>query len=182
MELEQAIRERRSVRKYEQREIPQAVLEEIVELARFSPSWKNTQVPRYHVVTNGEMKQAVADHCVLGFAFNAKTISRCPALAVVTAVKGLSGYEPDGSFSTTQEDRWEIFDTGVAVQTFCLAAHAKGVGTVILGVFDEEKIRQYVPIPQEERVVCLVAMGYPLEAPKAAPPRKEVAELLTVLP
>ncbi len=56
----------------------------------------------------------------------------------------MSGYEHDGTFSTPQNDRWEVFDAGIATQTFCLAAHAKGVGSVILGIFDEEKIHQYV--------------------------------------
>lgn len=101
-----------SVRKYADREIPQQVLEEIVDLARFSPSWKNTQVVRYHVIKNSRLKEAVAHSCVLGFEFNAKTILRCSALVLVTVVEKVSGYEPDGSFSTSQGDRWEMFDAG----------------------------------------------------------------------
>ena len=100
---------------------------------------------------------------------------------LVTVVEKISGYEPDGSFSTSQGDRWEMFDAGIATQTFCLSAYAKGVGSVILGVFDENKIRQYVSLPQGERVTNLIALGYPLEPAKSAPPRKEVSELLQVI-
>ncbi len=180
MLLEECIKGRRSVRKFSDQDISQAVLEEIVDLARFSPSWKNTQVPRYHVIKNPQIKEEIARNCVLNFDFNAKTILRCKALVLVTVVEKVSGFEPDGSFSTSQGDRWEMFDAGIATQTFCLAAYAKGVGSVILGVFDENKIRQYVSLPQGERVTNLIALGYPLEPAKAAPPRKEVSELLQI--
>lgn len=182
MLFEECVKGRRSVRKYADREISQDVLEQIVDLARFSPSWKNTQVVRYHVIKSPELKEAVARNCVLSFDFNAKTILRCNALVLVTVVEKVSGYEPDGSFSTSQGDRWEMFDAGIASQTFCLAAYSKGVSSVILGVFDENKIREYIPLPDGERVTNLIALGYPLEPAKAAPPRKEVSELLHIVP
>lgn len=181
MKIEECIKSRRSVRKYSDEEISNEVLSEIVDLARFSPSWKNTQVVRYHVVKNPDIKEKIAQNCVLGFEFNAKTIVRCKALVIVSVVAGISGYEKDGSFSTSQEDRWEMFDAGIANQTFCLAAHSKGVGSVILGVFDENKIRQYVSLPENERVTNLIALGYPLEPAKIGPPRKEVVELLDII-
>ena len=132
-------------------------------------------------VKNADLKEKIAQNCVLGFDFNAKTIVRCNALVIVSVVTKVSGYEPDGSYSTTQEDRWEMFDAGIANQTFCLAAHSKGVGSVILGVFDENKIRQYLTLPDNERVTNLIALGYPLEGAKNAPPRKEVSQLLEIV-
>lgn len=181
MLIDQCIKERRSVRKYTDKEIPSSVLKELVDLSRFSPSWKNTQAVRYHMIKNPEIKKEIAGHCVLNFDFNAKTILHCNTLVLVTVVKQVSGYEEDGSYSTSKEDRWEMFDAGIASQTFCLAAHSKGIGSVILGIFDEEKIRQYVPIPAEERVTNLIALGYPLDTGKSAPPRKEVSQLLQII-
>lgn len=181
MPIEEYIKSRRSVRKYSEQEISNKLLSEIVELARFSPSWKNTQVVRYHVVKNSDIKEKIAQNCALGFAFNAKTIMRCKALVIVCVITGISGYEKDGSFSTSQGDRWEMFDAGIANQTFCLAAHSKGIGSVVLGVFDENKIRQYISLPEHERVTNLIALGYPLEPAKSGPPRKEVAELLEII-
>lgn len=181
MKIEECIKSRRSVRKYSEEEISNEVLSEIVDLARFSPSWKNTQVVRYHVVKNPDIKEKIAQNCVLGFEFNAKTIVRCKALVIVSVVTKISGYEKDGSYSTSQEDRWEMFDAGIANQTFCLAAHSKGVGSVILGVFDENKIRQYISLSENERVTNLIALGYPLEPAKSGPPRKEVSELLEII-
>jgi nitroreductase len=181
MQIDECIKSRRSVRKYSDRDISNDTLSEIVDLARFSPSWKNTQVVRYHVIKNADIKEKIAQNCVLGFEFNAKTIVRCNALVIVSVVTKLSGYESDGSYSTSQGDRWEMFDAGIANQTFCLAAHSKGVGSVILGVFDENKIRQYLSLPENEQVTNLIALGYPLEAAKSAPPRKEVSELLEII-
>lgn len=181
MHIEECIKGRRSVRKYSDQEISNELLTELVELARFSPSWKNTQVVRYHVIKNPDLKEQIAQNCVLGFAFNAKTIMRCQALVIVSVVAGISGYETDGSYSTSQEDRWEMFDAGIANQTFCLAAHSKGIGSVILGVLDETKIRQYISLPEQEKVTNLIALGYPSEPAKSAPPRKEVDQLLEII-
>ncbi|WZL80579.1 nitroreductase family protein [Vallitaleaceae bacterium 9-2] len=179
MKIEECIKDRRSVRKYTETEITKDTIDEIIDLARFAPSWKNSQAVRYHVVFDKKLKAKIADQGVLGFSYNAKTIERCKALVVVSVLKKVSGYEHDGTFSTPQNDRWEVFDAGIATQTFCLAAHAKGVGSVILGIFDEEKIHQYVSVPEQERVVALIALGYPLESKKAGPPRKDVQELVT---
>lgn len=180
MLIEECIKERRSVRKYSDQDISKEILEEIVELARFAPSWKNSQTARYHVIKNPQLKEDIANNCVMNFTFNAKTISRCNSLVILTTVGKICGYEEDGSFSTSKEDRWEMFDAGIAAQTFCLAAHSKGVGSVILGIFDEEKIREYVNLPENESVSALIALGYPLEPSKGAPKRKEVSELLEI--
>ncbi len=181
MNLEKGIKERRSIRKYSEREVTEDTIREIIDLSRFAPSWKNTQVVRYHIIKNKDIKEEIAKNCVLSFDFNAKTIIRSNALVIVSVVKNTSGYEKDGSFSTSQQDRWEMFDAGIATQTFCLAAHSKGIGSVILGVFDEEKIRQYIDIPEDERVTNLIAIGYPLEQPKSAPPRKEVEQITSFI-
>ena len=74
MQVDVCIQTRRSVRKYSDQDISGDTLREIVDLARFSPSWKNTQVVRYHVVKNADLKEKIAQNCVLGFDFNAKTI------------------------------------------------------------------------------------------------------------
>ena len=92
-------------------------------------------------------------------------------------VHGRSGFERDGSYTTSKEDRWEVFDAGLATQTFCLAAHDKGVGTVILGIFDENKVAEIAKVPEGQKVAALVAVGYADEDP-AAPKRKSTEELV----
>lgn len=178
MELSDAIKSRRSVRKYTDEAISHETLEEIIDVARFAPSWKNTQTPRYHVIENKEIISKIATEGVLGFEFNTKTLSRATAVLVLSYVTKRCGYERDGSFSTSKEDRWEMFDAGIAAQTFCLAAHGKGLGTCIMGIFDEEMIAKEIALPENEKIGAVIALGYPVFAPEA-PARKEVSDLIS---
>ena len=111
------------------------------------------------------------------FANNGVIIKNAPVLMVLTYIKGRSGYERDGSFTTSKGDRWQMFDAGVACQTFCLAAHEYGLGTVIMGVFDESGISSLLDIPKERELAALIALGYPDIEP-SAPKRKTVEDLL----
>ena len=164
METAKCIRERRSIRKFTAEPITCDTMDRILDLARWAPSWKNSQTPRYTIVKNPELKAKIAAEGTMGFTFNEKTISRCACLVVMSAVTGICGYEPDGSFTTDKGDSWEMFDAGVAAQTFCLAAHEHGVGTVILGIYDAEKITEMINLPEGERITCLIACGYPEKA------------------
>ncbi len=71
-------------------------------------------------------------------------------LIAVTFKKGRCGFERDGSYSTKKEDRWQMFDVGVASQTLCLAAHEAGLGTVIMGIWDEDGITDLLHIPEDQ--------------------------------
>ena len=174
METIQAIRSRRSVRKYQQRLVPHEVIEQIVADAAYAPS----QIARYVLVEDRTTIDKMAEEMVLDFKLNEKTLKNCPAVMVLTYVTGRSGYERDGSFSTPKEAGFEMFDAGIAAQTFCLAAWERGVGTVITGYFDEAKIIDLLHIPENQKVGCVIGLGYPDEEP-AAPKRKSVEDLLT---
>ena len=130
-ELIQGIKERRSIRKFKEQKVPRDIIQSIVEVASFSPSWKNNQIVRYIIVDNEEkIKQIATPECMNGFDYNIKTLLHAPALAVLAFVKGYTGYEKDGRYSTSKKDKWEMFDAGIAAQTFCLAAYEKGLGSV----------------------------------------------------
>lgn len=180
METLECIKSRRSIRKFKENPVDHETIQQIVDAARFSPSWKNTQIVRYHVIEDASILENIANNCVLDFEFNQKTISRAPQLVVVSMVEKRCGYEKDGSFSTSKEDRWEMFDAGIASQTFCLAAHDMGVGTVILGIFDEDKIAKAISLPEGQKVAALIAMGYPNQECDA-PPRKEMEQLVNYI-
>ncbi|MCQ4636918.1 nitroreductase family protein [Anaerovorax odorimutans] len=178
METIKCIKERRSVRKFQDRKVPHEIINEIVDAAAYAPSWKNTQVTRYIVTEDQGKMNKIADSCVLGFEYNIDTLRNAPALVIVTMIEGRSGLEKDGSATTPKGADWGVFDTGIAAQTFCLAAHDKGVGSVIMGIFDENKVSEVVEIPEGQKVAALIAIGYPDEDPKA-PRRKSVSDLVT---
>lgn len=170
------IKTRRSVRKFTEEKVPHEVLEQLVELSRWAPSWKNTQIARYVAVEDEALKSRIAEATI---PWNEGIIKGAPVLMVMTYVEKRSGFERDGSFSTTKGDRWQNFDCGVAAATFGLAAHELGLGSVVLGIFDEKKLAELLELPEGMGVSCLMPLGYPAEEP-AAPKRKEVADLLSV--
>lgn len=177
MELFECVKERRSVRKYKQQPVDDSVLEKIVAAAAYAPSWKNTQTTRYIIVQNEALKNELAETGVMGFEYNKKNIHNAPALILVTTVTGRSGFERDGSFTTSKGTHWESFDAGISTQTLCLAAHALGLGTVVMGIYDEEKVIKAAEIPEGQKLSAMVAIGWPDEEP-AMPKRKGVQELL----
>ena len=177
MEFRTVVEGRRSIRKFEDKKIDRAVLEAITKEATFSPTWKNTQVVSFTIVDSADKKQEIADLCEKCYVYNGKTIARAAAVAVVTVKHGISGFEQDGSYSTPQKDHWESFDAGITTQTFCLAAYEQGVGSCVIGIFDEEGIKQVLGMGEDERIAALVALGYP-EKESAMPPRKDVSEVL----
>ncbi|MDY5578170.1 MAG: nitroreductase family protein [Lachnospiraceae bacterium] len=177
MNLKKGIKTRRSIRKFTTEIVSEIDLEDVVELASYSPSWKNTQTPRYVIVRNKEILAKIANEGVMNFEKNKETILGCSALVVVTSVSKRCGYERDGSFTTKKQDKWEMFDAGVAAQTFMLAAHEKGIGSVVLGIFDEDYIAQIIQLEEDRTVSALIAVGYPAEKPDA-PKRKPLKELV----
>lgn len=179
METRKCIETRRSVRKYTDQNVAPEILEQVVAAAAWAPSWKNTQVVRYYAVFNKETKDRIAETGVLGFTWNTTIIQGAPVLVVMTMKTGRSGFEKDGSSSTSKGTHWQSFDAGIAAQTFCLAAHEMGLGTVILGVIDENVIKECLNLPDDEEIAALIPVGYPAEEPK--PPRRKPVEELLVM-
>lgn len=180
MEALQCIKTRRSVRKYSDQPVTREVLDAIFEAVTYAPSWKNTQSVRYTVVESAELKTKIAEEAVLGFALNQKTISRCPVLLVQSTCDSISGHSPDGSVDTSKGDTWTMYDAGVSAQTLCLAAQDMGLGTVIMGVFDEDVLAKLIDLPAGQTVTGMIAIGYPAGENKM-PPRKPASEIVTYL-
>lgn len=179
MEALECIKGRRSVRQFTDEKVSKELFEEIVDVARFAPSWKNTQIARYVALT-GASKDKLAEVSFAAWAGNANIINSAPMAVVVTYIKNRSGFERDGSFSTKKEDRWQNFDCGIAAEAFCLGAFEKGLGTVILGIFDEDEVAKAIGLSEDRGVACIIALGHPVSVPDA-PKRKEVEELVTYL-
>ncbi len=176
MTAKECITGRRSIRKFTEQPVSHEFLEQIVETASFAPSWKNTQITRY-IAVEGEKKNKLAA-CTTTWAGNGTIMNNAPMVIAVTVVTGRSGYERDGSFSTEKGDGWQMYDAGAASEAFCLAAYEQGLGTVIMGLYDEADVVKLLEIPDNQELIALIAIGYPAESPEA-PRRKTVADLLS---
>ena len=172
------IKERRSVRKFKNEKVDRNTMKEIVSISRWAPSWANYQIARYTLVDDEETIKKLATDGVKGFVYNINTLKNAKGVAVLSFVKGKSGkLDKYGDYEASNAHVWEAFDAGIACQTFCLAAHAKGIGTCIMGVIDEDSISEIVGLPEEETVAALIVYGYEDGHPPATP-RKNVEDIM----
>ena len=150
MDAIEMIKERRSIRKFKDKKVDREIMREIVDISRWAPSWVNYQIARYTLVDDEEIIKKLATEGVNGFVYNIDTLKNAKGVAILSFVKGKSGkldLEKD-DYATSKANVWEVFDAGIACQTFCLAAHAKGIGTCIMGVIDEKSISKIINLPQ----------------------------------
>lgn len=101
MDTTQCIQTRRSIRKYKPDPIDHTLLESIISTASYSPSWKNTQITRYIAIEDSSILKKIADDYTPSY--NSNIVSQLSMLVAVTMVKGRSGFERDGSYSTKKE-------------------------------------------------------------------------------
>jgi len=174
VDLFEALRNRRSVRKFAERPVPEDVLAQVLEAARCAPSWANTQCWRFVVVTHPETRRALSETLPPGNpARNA--IATAPVVLAACGEKRVSGFTR-GKASTTLGD-WLMFDVALALGQLTLAAHALGLGTVHVGLLDANKAGEVVGLPPNVQLVELIPLGYPDQSPKPTP-RKPLADIV----
>lgn len=180
MDIFEAIRTRRSVRRFSDRHVEEEKVVAMLDAARMAPSWANMQCWHYVVVRDTSAKNAISEltyvesfFSPLGYKVNPakKGVAEAPVVIIACADPKKSGALWDQPYYMT--------DVGIAAQNMMLAAHALGLGTVFVGVFDEQRLRELVAIPPDIRIVGVFPVGYPLEPGKAGPPRRELKELVS---
>ena len=174
MEVIEAIKNRRSIRRYKPDPVDDKTVEQILEAARWAPSWANTQTWRFVVVRDSDLKAQLADTLSTNNpATNA--VKNAPIAIVACAQVGRAGCY-HGEPVTDKGDSWHMFDAGLAMQNLTLAAHALGLGTVHIGSFDAGKAAEIIGVPEGYCVVEMTPLGYPDQEAKA-PPRKALSEI-----
>ncbi len=173
MELNNVIENRRSVREYTKKPVENEKLRDMIRAASLAPSWKNSQVSRYYVVTNdeklAELRSALS-------AYNQKNVANAPALIVTSIVLNRSGYEKDGTPTNELGNGWGFYDCGLQSMNLLLKATELGLSTLVMGIRDNEKIKEILEIPETEAVVSVIGVGYS-EAKPAMPKRKEIDDI-----
>jgi nitroreductase len=150
------IKSRRSIRKYKAKQVAKDLIEKILEAARWTPSAINKQPWHFVIVQNPKTKSQISNKSFAGPAKNAPTV-----IVVCTNIK---------------TSKWVTIDASLASQNIMLEAHSLGLGTCFVGAFDEETVRKVLGIPEEYKVIGLIALGYPDEEPHAGP-RKGIEQI-----
>lgn len=162
----EAIKTRRSIRRYKDTPVPEELLREILNASRMAPSAENAQPWKFVVVRDVQTKLKLASA-----ANGQKFIAQAPIVIVACGI-------PDEAFPTVGGYMSShVIDVAIALDHLTLAAHSFGLGTCWIAWFKEEKVREILGIPDDVRVVALTPLGYPDESPER-PPRKNLEELV----
>jgi Nitroreductase len=176
MELQRAILERRSVRKFSEYYVTDEEIKAILEAARWAPSWANTQVWEFIVVRDRDLIEQVTGT----YAENnpATKCSLAASVLIIGCAKiGVSGYKKGEK--TTKFSDWFMFDLGMAVQNLCLKARELGLGTVVVGLMDQDRCKKVLSVPDEYELVVSIPVGRPAETvKKGATPRKDLKDFV----
>jgi nitroreductase len=173
-ELMNTIQNRRSIRRYQEKTVSDEILNKLLEAARWAPSWANTQCWHFVVVKDSEIKKKIQES-VSPRNPSSLAIVNAPVLLVVCGQLKRSGYY-NGEYPTKFGD-WFMYDLGLATQNLCLAAHDSGLATVIVGLFDQDKVGEIIKLPAEHEVLVLIPLGYPDHEP-SPPNRRELQEFV----
>ncbi len=162
MNVEEAIEVRRSVRKYQLKAVEPEKLEALIEAVRLAPSASNSQPWKLILVDDEETRRRVAEATFSELvAFN-KFALEAPVIAVLAI-------EPHAMI--TQIGGWlkrrpfYLIDIGIAAAHFCLRATELGLGTCMLGWFDESAIKKILHVPRATRIGLVITLGYGADHP-----------------
>jgi nitroreductase len=156
---------RRSIRRYQDKPVPDDLLNEVLEAGRWAPSASNRQPWDFIVVRDPEVRAAVAEHAAYFFIKWAH-VEEAP---VIIALCG------DARNPVYRQFLHE--DIGLAGSHMMLQAAALGLGTCWLGGVNREAIGQILKVPSQTEVIGLLTLGFPAEDP-APPARKPLAEIV----
>ena len=165
MDVFEAVKTRRSIRKYQDRNVEQEKIKKILESARLSPSACNNQPWHFIVVSEKTARQSLFP------AYPREWFAKAPVIIVACVMPEASWIRKDG------EAYWKV-DAAIAVQDMVLVAHELGLGTCWVAAFDEAKIKAALGVPEKVRVVALLPVGYPAEAKDVITERKPSDEIV----
>ncbi len=163
----EAIKTRRSIRKFRETPVPENLLKEVLNAGRLAPSADNAQPWKIIVVRDVQMKQRVTQACN-----GQKFLVQAPVVLVVCGIPE-EAFQTVGGYMSSH-----VIDASIALDHVTLAAHALGLGTCWVAWFKEEKVKDILGIPEDVRVVALTPLGYPDESPDR-PSRKNLEELIS---
>lgn len=175
MELLELINKRQSVRKYTNQIVEKEKIKKCLEAARLAPSASNSQPWKFIIVDDPELKNEVAKATFnKAVSFN-KFAIQAPVIVVIVLEKSKLITQIGGQI---KDKEWALIDIGISAEHFCLQAAELGLGTCILGWFNENKIKEILRIPNKKSVGLVITLGYPPEDyPLRSKIRKSLSEI-----
>ena len=171
-DLMDIVKGRRSIRSFENKDVPEGELQKLLEAVQWSPSWANTQCWEVVVIKDPAIKQELQEKSVKKNPAS-KGLVEAPIVLALCGKKKSSGYYKNEV--TTKFGDWMLFDLGIISQSICLVAHKLGLGTVIVGMFDHDQAGKILKVGDDYELVVLIPVGYPAKDSQV-PKRREISE------
>jgi nitroreductase len=168
--LSNIIKKRRSVRKYLQKDVPDEILQKVLDSTRYTPSAGNYQPWEFIVVRNPDMKKDLA-----AASFNQNWMLEAPVLIVACVNVRLAGavYGERGS------RLYGIQAVAAAIENMMLTAESLDLGTCWVGAFSEVVVARLLECPEYVRPCAIITLGYPAEEP-LVPPKQSTQEYVHI--
>ena len=179
METLEAIKTRRSIRKFSDQSVEPEKLQAILEAVRQAPSWSNLQCWHLVVVEEQAIREKISElsfvesfFATYGYKSNPaqKALAQAPIVLIACADPLKSG--------NLHDQQYYMADMGIATENLMLAAHDQGLGTVFVGVYHEEHLKTLLGIPADIKIVGLFPLGYSAGEAKSGPSRKQLSEFV----
>jgi nitroreductase len=163
METFDCIKSRKSVRKYDKKDVPNEIIGQIIFAGTQAPSAGNIQTWEFIVVKDEKIKKELSIA-----ALKQDHVFKAPIVIVVSAdlEKSADKYGERG------EKLYSIQDTAAAIENMLLTAHDLGLGACWVGAFEEEKVKGILSMPDRLRPVALISIGYPLSYDTVKKPKR----------
>ena len=175
MKFSELITTRQSVRKYLDRPVDNETIAQLIEAVRLAPSASNSQPWKLIIVNKPDLKDKVAGSTFSKLVSFNKFAPQAPVLAVLTIEKPKIITQIGGRL---KDREFPLLDIGIAAEHFCLQAAELGLGTCMLGWFDEEAIKKLLNIPPKTRIGLVITLGYAVDGyPVRKKIRKDVGEM-----
>lgn len=153
------IKNRRSIRKFQQKEIEKEIIDKLIEALIWAPSAGNLQSRKFYFVFNKKIKKELAKA-----ALNQNFISGAPLIVVGCADKNIFF-----RYGERGESLYSICDVSASIENMMLLATELGIGSCWVGAFNEKEVSKILDLPKNLRPIVIVSLGYPKEIPEPPP-------------
>lgn len=171
MKVFEAIKKRRSVRKFKHKAVEERKIKKLLEAARWAPTAGNLQSFYFYLVKSKKLKSRLASACL-----NQEFISEAPIVFVACADTERSA----SVYGSRGKNLYALQDATIATQNMFLAAVEMGLAACWVGAFDERGVSETLSIPHKLRPVAVLPVGYPSKAPEA-PQRRKISEIYKLI-
>jgi len=160
MEFLELINERQSVRRYSSRPVEKEKIEQCLQAAFLAPSACNAQPWKFIVVDDEELKNKVAKETYDSIISFNHFVPQAPVIIAIVAEKSPIVPRVGGRIKNKP---YYLIDIGIAAEHICLQATELGLGTCMLGWFNEKAIKKLLNVPKERNMPLLISLGYPID-------------------